>query len=165
MESPGTNTKLSIILDFENATQQAVPDAELFEQWVTAALADQYEQVELCVRIVDEEEMTALNSQFRGQAKSTNVLSFPADLPEGLDIPLLGDIAICAPVIEREAAEQHKSLDSHYAHMSVHGALHLAGFDHIEDTDAEEMEALEINILGKLGFANPYEPTHTSKER
>lgn len=101
--------------------------------------------------------MTRLNSQFRGQDKPTNVLSFPAELPEILDIPLLGDIAICAPVIEREASQQNKSLKSHYAHMSVHGALHLAGYDHIEHKEAEEMETLEIEILGKLGFANPYE--------
>lgn len=150
-------TRLGIIVDFENGTQQTTPDARSFEQWIKAALADRYEQAELSVRIVDEEEMTELNSQFRGQDKPTNVLSFPAELPEILDIPLLGDIAICAPVIEREASEQNKPLESHYAHMSVHGALHLAGYDHIEHKQAEEMETLEIEILGKLGFANPYE--------
>lgn len=148
---------MSIILDFENATQQTTPDAKSFEQWINAALNDRYEQAELCVRIVDEEEMTMLNRQYRGQDKATNVLSFPAQLPEGLEISLLGDIAICAQVIEHEAVEQNKLLESHYAHMSVHGALHLAGYDHIDDRGAIEMEALEIKILDKLGFANPYE--------
>lgn len=148
---------MSIIVDFENATQQATPDAQSFEQWVKMALAESYEQAELSVRINGEEEMTALNDRFRGQNKPTNVLSFPADLPESLAIPFLGDIAICAPVIEREALEQHKLLESHYAHMVIHGALHLAGYDHIDDSAAKEMEALEIKIMGKLGFANPYE--------
>jgi len=78
-------------------------------------------------------------------------------LPEGLDIPLLGDIAICAPIVEREAGEQNKPITSHYAHMAVHGSLHLAGYDHIDDQEAEEMEALEITILRQLGFENPYE--------
>ncbi|MEQ9022918.1 MAG: rRNA maturation RNase YbeY, partial [Pseudomonadales bacterium] len=118
---------MSIIVDFENTTQQATPDAQSFEHWVQTALTESYEQAELSVCIIDEEEMTSLNSRFRGQNKSTNVLSFPADLPEGMAIPLLGDIAICAPVIEREAMEQQKSLESHYAHMAIHGALHLAG--------------------------------------
>ncbi|MEQ9564866.1 MAG: rRNA maturation RNase YbeY [Pseudomonadales bacterium] len=146
-----------MIVDFENTTQQATPDAQSFEHWVQTALTESYEQAELSVCIIDEEEMTSLNSRFRGQNKSTNVLSFPADLPEGMAIPLLGDIAICAPVIEREAMEQQKSLESHYAHMAIHGALHLAGYDHIDDSAAEEMEALEIKMMGKLGFANPYE--------
>jgi probable rRNA maturation factor len=148
---------MSIILDFENATSQATPDAQTFEQWVIAALGERYEHAELSMRIVGEEEMTELNNQFRGQEKPTNVLSFPAELPEGLDIPLLGDIAICAPIVEREAIEQHKPITSHYAHMTVHGSLHLAGYDHIDDREAEEMEALEITILSQLGFENPYE--------
>ena len=104
--------------------------------------------------------MTQLNSQFRNKASSTNVLSFRADLPteiqQDLEIEILGDIAICAPVIEREAQEQGKKVNDHYAHMAVHGVLHLMGYDHIEEQEAEETEALEVAILVKLGFANPY---------
>lgn len=148
---------MSIILDFENATSHTTPDAQAFEQWVIAALGERYQHAELSIRIVDEEEMTALNNQFRGQDKPTNVLSFPAELPEGLDIPLLGDIAICASVVESEASEQQKKLISHYAHMTVHGSLHLVGYDHIEDQDAATMEALEITILNQFGIENPYE--------
>ncbi len=148
---------MSIILDFENTTSQTTPDGQRFEQWVIAALDERYEHAELSIRIVGKEEMTELNNQFRGQDKPTNVLSFPAELPEGLDIPLLGDIAICAPIVECEASEQNKPITSHYAHMTVHGSLHLAGYDHIDDQGAEEMEALEITILRQLGFENPYE--------
>jgi len=148
---------VSIILDFENATSHSTPDVETFEQWVNAALSERYDHAELSMRIVDEEEMKDLNNQFREQDKPTNVLSFPAELPEGPDIPLLGDIAICAPIVEREAGEQNKPITSHYAHMAVHGSLHLAGYDHIDDQEAEEMEALEITILRQLGFENPYE--------
>jgi len=153
---------MSIELDFENGSANQAPAPDLFRKWIGAALETattldgKHADTELCVRIVDEDEMTQLNQQFRDKEKSTNVLSFPADIHEELEINLLGDIAICAPVIEREANEQGKTLEAHYAHMSVHGALHLAGYDHIEDSDAEQMEALEIKILNRLGYNNPY---------
>jgi len=153
---------MSIELDFENGSGSQIPNNKLFEKWVSAALqisdADNstYANAELSIRIVDEIEMTQLNQQFRDKDKSTNVLSFPADIPPELDINLLGDIAICAPVIEREASEQGKELEAHYAHISVHGTLHLAGYDHIEDSDAEQMETLEIKVLSYLGYSNPY---------
>jgi probable rRNA maturation factor len=105
-------------------------------------------------------ESQELNHQYRGKNKPTNVLSFPFEipehLPEGVEIELLGDLIICAPVVEREAQEQNKALLAHWAHMTLHGCLHLLGYDHIEDKEAEEMESLEIEILQKMGFPNPY---------
>lgn len=149
---------MSIALDFENGSGHKVPDQALFQKWVATALDGIRTDAELSLRLVDETEMTQLNSQFRDQDKSTNVLSFPADIPADLGINLLGDIAICSPVIEREAGQQGKPLEAHYAHMSVHGTLHLVGYDHIDNTEAEQMEALEIEILQRLGYDNPYRP-------
>lgn len=159
---------MSIQLDFENASTSQTPDKGLFLQWIGAALADvattaDSGDAELSVRIVDEAEMIELNHRFRNKDQTTNVLSFPADVLPELEIALLGDIAICAAVIEREAQQQGKSLDAHYAHISIHGALHLAGYDHIKDSDAEQMEALEIRILKSLGYNDPYHYKHHSQ--
>ena len=148
---------MSIELDFENGSDSQVPSLAFFQKWVAAALEDIRHNAELSMRIVDEAEMIELNHQYRDKQKSTNVLSFPADIPPELEINLLGDIAICAPVIEREASEQGKALEAHYAHMAIHGVLHLAGYDHIDEADAEQMEALEIDVLSRLGYSNPYE--------
>lgn len=112
-------------------------------------------QGELCLRVVDGEESRALNHQFRGRDKATNVLSFPAESPLP-ELPQLGDIVLCAPVIQREAIEQDKPPRAHWAHMVVHGVLHLRGYDHKKDAEAAEMEGLERRILAKLGFADPY---------
>jgi probable rRNA maturation factor len=108
------------------------------------------------VRIVGPEEIRALNRDYRGKDKPTNVLSFPADIPDHIDLPLLGDLIVCADVVRNEAAEQHKSTQDHWAHMVIHGTLHLLGFDHIDDDEAQEMELLEISILQQLGIDNPY---------
>lgn len=150
---------MSIQLDFENTTDLSTPDESQFQTWVNAALVNRVQttDIELSICIVSEDEMTQLNSQFRDKEKSTNVLSFPADIPPEVEINLLGDIAICAAVIEREAKEQSKPLDAHYAHMAIHGVLHLIGYDHIEDNQADEMERLEKTILTSLGYPNPYE--------
>lgn len=143
-----------------------VPAPADIERWISAALdsafaEDESSEAEISVYIVDEAESQTLNYQYRQQEKPTNVLSFPADIPEELGIPLLGDLVICAPVVEREAVEQGKTLAAHWAHMLVHGTLHLLGYDHIEDAEAEEMEALETKILDGLGFPAPYaESTH-----
>jgi len=126
------------------------------QSWGNSALSGKLDDAELCIRVVDEAEMTELNGNFRQKFQPTNVLSFPADISDEIDIKLLGDIAICAPVVEREAEEQSKDLTAHWAHMVVHGCLHLIGMDHVEDADADEMEAMEIEILGGLGFSNPY---------
>ena len=136
----------------------AVPRVREIQRWADAALeevADEGEPPDLCIRVVDEEESQSLNSRFRGFDKATNVLSFPAqvDLP---DENILGDVVICAPVVCAEAASQGKSISDHYAHMVVHGVLHLTGYDHERQTAALQMEALEVRILQRVGVADPY---------
>lgn len=132
------------------------PDANTIKSWVDAALSGQKEHYSLSIKLIDEAEMKMLNFHFRQKAKPTNVLSFPCQLPEEMRGDMLGDIAICAPVVQQEASLQAKSLTAHFAHMVVHGVLHLLGFDHENDSDADEMEALEATILNSLGFADPY---------
>ncbi len=141
------------------APRLGVPAASSFRRWVEAALggAKRRKATELSIRIVDTEEGRTLNREYRGRDYATNVLSFPVELPPGVTLPLIGDLAICAPVVAREAAEQGKAARDHWAHMTVHGVLHLLGYDHIEDIEAEAMEALETRILAGLGIANPYE--------
>jgi probable rRNA maturation factor len=142
---------------------QSVPTEAQCLQWAQAALQPDLTQqdVALTIRVVDEQESQQLNADYRGKNYPTNVLSFEFEMPPGLpmeeDEPLyLGDMAICAEVVAREAAEQNKSLEAHWAHMVVHGVLHLQGFDHINEDDAVEMETLESDIMQKLGFDNPY---------
>ncbi|UQY35771.1 rRNA maturation RNase YbeY [Pseudomonas fulva] len=128
-----------------------------FQAWCAIALRQRSADSELTIRLVDEAEGRELNHTWRGKDYATNVLSFPADVPdELLDIPLLGDLVICVPVVEREAVEQGKTLDAHWAHLVIHGCLHLLGYDHIEDEEAEEMEALERLLLAELGHPDPY---------
>ncbi|MDC8011953.1 rRNA maturation RNase YbeY [Tahibacter soli] len=138
--------------------RRGVPARTSFTAWVDAALsvARRRRAAELSIRLVDADEGRALNRQYRGRDYATNVLSFPAELPPGVVLPLLGDLVICVPVVAREAAEQNKPVKHHYAHMTVHGVLHLIGHDHIEEADAERMEALERKALAGLGIADPY---------
>jgi probable rRNA maturation factor len=146
-------------LDIQVATQAPeLPDSGQIQCWVDAVLADVSNDSEIVLRIVDEAESAALNQQYRHKAGSTNILSFPSDLPEDveLDADWLGDLVVCAPVLAREAQEQHKRLHDHWAHIVIHGILHLLGYDHIEPEDAEAMEALEIRILQQLDINNPY---------
>lgn len=133
-----------------------IPGDAAIRRWVGAVLGDQGAPAELTIRIVDEEEGRALNSAYRGRTNATNVLSFPFEAPPGIHLPILGDIAICAPVVQAEAREQGKVPAAHWAHMVVHGVLHLLGYQHDADADAEEMEALEVAILRELGFPDPY---------
>lgn len=112
---------------------------------------------EISVRIVSVDESASLNSQYRGKDKPTNVLSFESDLPDFVPSAFLGDLVICAQIVSSEAANQHKALQHHWAHMCIHGMLHLVGYDHIDSNDALEMESLEINILAKLGIDDPYQ--------
>lgn len=140
-----------------------LPDDKQITAWTRAAISGVRECAELNVRIVDEEESRELNCRYRGKDKPTNVLSFPADLPEELDLPLLGDLVICAPIVAREADQQRKALRAHWAHMVVHGTLHLLGYDHIEDADAEIMEGLETRLLAGLGYPDPYAPLAESQ--
>ena len=135
-----------------------LPDPAELRSWADAAVSGLQKDAELTIRIVDEAESALLNDSYRKKPGATNVLSFPFEPPPGVSISLLGDVVICAPVVRREAEEQSKSLSSHWAHMVVHGALHLLGYDHELASDADEMEAVETRILGQLGFDNPYEP-------
>lgn len=149
---------MSYRIDVEvNSSSTKIPSVENIEQWITTALqSDELNQAEVSVYIVDESESQTLNSQYRGKDKPTNVLSFPADIPDEVGVPLLGDLVICAPVVEREAQEQGKSLEAHWAHMLIHGTLHLLGYDHIEDDEADVMEALETRLVTQLHFPAPY---------
>lgn len=148
---------LDLDLDLQVAVAgHTLPSQQQFELWVTNALSDTMEQAELTIRIVDTEESQTLNSTYRGKDKPTNVLSFPFEVPEGIELPLLGDLVICASVVETEASEQQKPLEAHWAHMVTHGCLHLLGYDHIIDAEAEEMESLETQLIESLGFTDPY---------
>jgi probable rRNA maturation factor len=147
----------TVHLDYA-AGRGGVPAPASFRCWIAAALqgARHCEPAELSIRIVGAREGRALNRQYRGKDYATNVLSFSAELPRGVVLPLLGDLAICAPVVAREARDQGKARRDHYAHLTVHGVLHLLGFDHQNARDAARMEKLETGILAKLGIADPY---------
>jgi probable rRNA maturation factor len=152
---------MNLTVDVQQAsTVEETPSATYFQQWVAATLTGKMKSAELSIRIVDETESQAFNSQYRGKDKPTNVLSFPFELPEGIPEGeldhLLGDLIICAQVVSKEAQEQQKPLLDHGAQMVVHGTLHLLGYDHIDDEEAEEMEQLERNILKTLDIADPY---------
>ncbi|MCF1427037.1 MAG: rRNA maturation RNase YbeY [Shewanella sp.] len=148
---------LDLTLDLQIATEgHELPSTQQFETWVRAALGNAMDAAELTIRIVDETESQTLNCDYRGKDKPTNVLSFPFEAPPGFDLPLLGDLVICAKVVENEAADQHKPLQAHWAHMVVHGCLHLLGYNHIDDAEAEEMESIETQLIKSLGFEDPY---------
>lgn len=135
-----------------------LPAANAFRRWAAAALAGARRRrpAEVSIRLVDKDEGRTLNRDYRGKDYATNVLSFPAELPPGIELPLLGDIVLCAPVVAREAQAQGKPLRHHYAHLTVHGILHLLGHDHGAEPEAARMEALETRILAGLGIADPY---------
>lgn len=137
------------------------PSAQLFQQWLDSVLTDQSQNSEVVIRLVDEAESAELNQQYRHKVGATNILSFPFEAPEGVEMDLLGDLVICTPLIAEEARQQDKLLEHHWAHITIHGILHLLGYDHIQDHEAEEMEALEIKILHKLNIANPYQEEST----
>ena len=130
-----------------------IPNQALLTTWISAALE---QPATVMVRFVDEEEGASLNHQYRQKNTATNVLSFPFEVETVDEMPLLGDIIICAPVIAREAELQHKALEAHYAHMIIHGILHLLGYDHLQPQQANIMEQLEIKLLSQLGYSNPY---------
>ncbi|ABY69528.1 hypothetical protein APJL_0970 [Actinobacillus pleuropneumoniae serovar 3 str. JL03] len=151
------------MIDLQIACENSenLPSLEQLTLWVQTALAyeaqtEDFPETEMTIRIVDEAESHELNLTYRGKDKPTNVLSFPFEVPEGIELPLLGDLVICRQVVEKEVEEQQISLESHWAHLAIHGTLHLLGYDHIEDEEAEEMEGLETEIMQKLGFADPY---------
>ncbi|MGF1839934.1 rRNA maturation RNase YbeY [Vibrio atlanticus] len=149
---------MSIELDLQIAVEneQGLPTEQDIQLWLDKTIPQFQENAELTVRIVDTQESHQLNHDYRGKDKPTNVLSFPFEAPPGVELDLLGDLIICRQVVEKEAEEQSKPLLAHWAHMVVHGSLHLLGYDHIEDDEAEEMESLETEIMQTMGFEDPY---------
>lgn len=149
---------MSLNIDIQRACSlKSIPSDEKFQHWSEATIKGRTTATELNIRIVEEHEITALNSQYRGKKKSTNILSFPFNAVTPEPMPILGDIVICAPLVFREAQEQSKSIESHWAHLVVHGILHLLGYDHDRDNDAKIMETLESEILTKMNYPEPYE--------
>lgn len=145
-------------------TRSGLPEVAKFRHWARSALAGRRREAELAIRIVDAAESRALNRRYRGKDRPTNVLAFPAELPPELELPLLGDLVICREVVEAEAVAQAKPPDAHWAHMVVHGTLHLIGYDHESDAEAAAMEALETEILGELGWPDPYQQREESDD-
>ena len=143
-------------VDPAQVAKSQLPATAAVRRWVRAALAHHDRGGELTVRIVGAEEGAALNQRYRHKSGPTNVLSFPYGPPEETMTHLLGDIVICAPVVIAEARGQGKTPDAHWAHMAVHGVLHLLGYDHETDREARDMEALEVTLLQRLGYSDPY---------
>ncbi len=156
---------MEVKLELQNASEEEdLPDQNQLSSWINAALkhspapwGDRLQPLELTIRIVDEPESKQLNQRWRQKPYPTNVLSFPFEPSPDVDIPLLGDIVICAPLVAREAAAQQKSKTAHWAHLVIHGTLHLLGYNHINDAEAQIMENLEIRILHELDYPNPYQ--------
>ncbi len=153
---------MNLLLDVQLAESiehlGTLPSEEQLSLWASTALQGrtEFEEPELTIRLTDDEESQALNSEYRGKDKPTNVLSCPFEMPPGIPLELLGDLIICVGVVEQEAKEQEKTTEAHWAHMVIHGCLHLLGYDHIKDDEAEEMEALERDLLASLGYPDPY---------
>lgn len=146
------------LLDLQIASaSRQLPKVETVQYWLDTVLSDFKDTLEVVLRIVDVDEMTSLNQTYRQKQGATNILSFPFDAPVGVELNLLGDLVVCAPVVEQEAEQQGKLLEHHWAHIFVHGIFHLLGYDHIDDLEAEEMEALEIAVLQRLHITNPYQ--------
>jgi probable rRNA maturation factor len=147
----------TITLDIQFACENSnLPSTAQMQLWAEAALLSYNKDFELTLRLVDISESQQLNHQYRGKDKPTNVLSFPFEVPDGIELDLLGDLVICADVVESEAITQNKTVNAHWAHMIIHGCLHLLGYDHISEDEAIEMETIEINLLAPLGIENPY---------
>lgn len=154
---------LNVQVAVSDQVAEGLPSEAQILKWIEASLLDDWQdgETEITLRIVTPEEIQTLNRDYRGKDKVTNVLSFPFEIPPGLvdlgeELPYLGDLVICADVVAQEAMAQQKTLSAHWAHMVVHGCLHLQGYDHIDDEDADEMENLEIEILSELGILSPY---------
>ncbi|PZO94046.1 MAG: rRNA maturation RNase YbeY [Haemophilus parainfluenzae] len=142
-------------LQIKKQSREITPKDSDFFRWIFAALQPFYDYGEIGLLLADKEAARDYNHEYRGKDYPTNVLSFPLPLANN-DAVLRGDLIICPAVVEEEATRDHKSLQAHYAHLSVHGVLHLIGFDHIKEKDALNMENKEISILNSLGYSNPY---------
>lgn len=163
---------MNLTLDIDTADNIAVPVTETqMTHWITTALTGAQDiphamgkgqpDYEIALRITHAEESATLNEQYRGKAKPTNILSFPAELPADIPIPLLGDLVVCADIVNQEAREHGKAEAAHWAHILIHGTLHLLGYDHQTDKDAEIMETLETELVIGLGFPPPYEESNS----
>ncbi len=151
-------TAVQIDIDIQHHIEHAeCPRDDLIKKWAELALNLRAIDTEISLLIVDNDEMSALNERYRHKEGPTNVLSFPFEGPKDLDLPLLGDLVICLPKVIAEAHAQHKPLDAHFAHLTIHGCLHLLGYDHDIPDRAVQMEQLEIDLLKKLNFPNPYQ--------
>ena len=147
---------MDVDLDIQREVEGLPKDQELVK-WVKEVLTlEQHGDTELTIRFVSEEESAELNNQYRNKQNSTNILSFPFEMPDEVELNLLGDLVVCSDVVKKEAAEQQKEELAHWAHMIVHGTLHLLGYDHLTDTEASIMETKEIKILSQLGYSDPY---------
>ena len=149
---------MNLQVDIQSASSEPAPDEDDIRRWIAAALETTAREAdcEVSVRLVDDAEMAKLNHDYRDREGTTNVLSFPSHLPPELEIALLGDIVICAPLVSQEATAQHKPLQAHWAHLTIHGTLHLLGYDHLDEAEAAVMEDLESRALQRLGFPCPY---------
>lgn len=150
--------KADIDLQVAIDDHDGIPDLNTLSKWAVTALetGGRHEDAELTVRIVAPDEIRTLNREYRLLDRPTNILSFPFECPPEVKLPLIGDLVICMEILKKEAVEQRKTLDEHFAHLIVHGCLHLIGYDHIESADAAVMEPLEIKALAALGYDNPY---------
>ena len=152
---------MSFFIDIQNELPTIPFSMDQLQGWTKLALETKVQDAELTIRFIKSDEMTRLNNQYRHKNNPTNVLSFPSELPNEilaqLEIPFIGDIIICPEVLLQESIDQNKDLEFHWAHIVIHGVLHLLGYDHIDETDAHIMQNLEIQILEKLNFPNPYE--------
>ncbi|MBS3798916.1 MULTISPECIES: rRNA maturation RNase YbeY [unclassified Pseudoalteromonas] len=146
-----TTVDLQIACEFDD-----LPSEAQFQRWAALVLDELKPDSEVTIRIADEQESQSLNHSYRGKDKPTNVLSFEFDAPAGIELPLVGDLIICPQVVYGEAQEQQKAFHDHFAHMVVHGCLHLLGYDHINEADAEIMEALEKRLLASINISDPY---------
>lgn len=148
---------LHLALEIQRASgAPGLPPDDAFYRWVAATVTNRRESAEIVIRLVDLEEGLALNRKYRGRANATNVLSFPAAIPDVVETNFLGDIVITAPIVNHEAQQQGKTLQAHWAHLVIHGVLHLLEFDHQTAAEAVKMETVEIDILAQLGFPSPY---------
>ena len=146
-------------IDIQHACASPIPfKDELLREWAALALVEKFKTAEVTLRLVDLAEMQDLNNRYRQQDKPTNVLAFPSSLPKNIKLkfPLVGDVIICPAMLEEESKTLNKPLEEHWAHITIHGILHLLGYDHIKESDAKLMQAVEKGLLGLLGFADPY---------
>ena len=163
-ESNLNHSTMNYSIDIQQACLEDIPVShDVLTNWAIQTLTPLINTAELTLRFVDRQEITHLNHQYRKMNKATNVLAFPASYPEEieLDVPLLGDVVICPEILLEESQSLNKPLIAHWAHIVIHGILHLLGYDHIDENDAKIMQALEIQLLERLGFDDPYDPIET----